>query len=153
MFGSAGTQYYWIVLLGQFVASFSNAIFFGGGPLLSETWFPSSERATATAIAGAIAPQIGISIALGITPIIIHSPLTEMVCNETLPAPEGMVEQWTSTVHQRWLYYQTAVAGLAIVTMLLTFLGERVILEWKSYKNAELAFLGLKSSVHLFWLL
>ena len=121
-----GSEYYWIVLLGQFIASISNGIFFGGAPLLSETWFPSSERATATAIGGAIAPQVGILIALGVTPVVIHSPLTEAVCNSTqnfslLSTPVG--DHWTHTIHQRWFYYQTGVAAIAVLTLLLTYFG------------------------------
>ncbi len=131
-FVSAGSQYYWIVLLGQFVAALSNVIFFGGAPLLSETWFPSNERATATAISGAIAPQLGILIAMGVTPVVIHSPLTESVCNSTqLSVPEGDVNAWTHTIHQRWLYYQIGVAGVAVVTLLLTFLGKYYTIQTK----------------------
>ena len=113
---------YWLVLFGQFVASISNAIFFGGCTLLSEVWFPSSERATATAIGGAIAPQVGILIAMGVTPVVVHSPLTVQVCNSTLHSPENVVSQWRSTIYQRWLYYQTAVAALAVITLILTIL-------------------------------
>jgi len=63
------------------VASTANSVFFGGAALLSEVWFPDSERATATAIGAAIAPQLGIMIALGLSPVIIHSDMTDPVCN------------------------------------------------------------------------
>ena len=102
-------------------------MFFGGSPQLSETWFPSSERATATAIGAAIAPQVGILIALGVTPVVIHSPLTERVCNTSntsLSALPEEVQSWSDEVYYRWLYYQCAVAGAAILTFLLTVCSE-----------------------------
>lgn len=126
-----GPQGYWLVLLGQFISSFSNLVFFGAGPLLSETWFPSSERATATALGGAIAPQLGILIAMGVTPVIIHSDLTEIVCNSSNTSVTATPEEvltWSNQVNQLWLYYQSVVAGVAVLTFLLTLCGECVAL-------------------------
>ena len=113
--------------MGQFVAATSDLVFFSGSPQLSETWFPSSERATATAIGAAIAPQVGILIALGVTPVVIHSPLTERVCNTSNTSLTGSpeeVQSWSDEVYYRWLYYQCAVAGVAILTFLLTVCSE-----------------------------
>jgi MFS family permease len=125
----AGSDYFWVVLLGQFVAAFGNTVYPVGSPLLSETWFPSSERATATAIGGAIAPQIGTLFAMGVTPMVIHSPLTERVCNTSNTASPGDVQAWKDEVYYRWLYYQSAVAGAAILAFLLTLCSESVTLE------------------------
>ena len=93
--------------------------------MLSETWFPSSERATATAISASISPQVGILIAMGVTPLVMHSSLTEAVCNKTAAVvSEGDKQVWQEEMFRRWLYYQSAVAGLAVLTMLLTVCGE-----------------------------
>lgn len=99
-------------------------VFLGGSPLLSETWFPSSERATATAIGGAMAPQLGILIAMGVTPVVIHHPLTREVCNVSVTTSPEVKQSWSNDVYSRWLYYQSAVAVVAILTFLLTVLGE-----------------------------
>lgn len=55
--GGAGSQYFSLLISGQVVSSF-NGLSTGATTLISETWFPSSERATATALGAAIAPQV-----------------------------------------------------------------------------------------------
>ena len=126
-FFSPGSQNFWVILLGQYIASTSNVVFYGAGPLLSETWFPSNERATATAIGCGISPQLGILIAMGLTPVVVHSSLTQDVCNTsnasiaTSPAVRGV---WEGVIYHRWLYYQSGVAVVAIATFLLTVCGE-----------------------------
>ena len=119
-----GPHHFWILLLGQFVVTFGNLVFAAGGPLLAETWFPSSERATATAIGAAIAPQIGVLISMGVTPVVVHSPLTEQVCNSSETELPGDLQAWSDEVYYRWLYYQCAVAGAAFLTFLLTVCGK-----------------------------
>ena len=124
---STGSQYFWIVLTGQFISSTSNALFFGGGSLLSEIWFPSSERALSTAIAGGISPQLGILLALGLTPVFIQSPLTETVCNTSMVVSETNRTAWNSAIYQRIFYYQLVVATVAVLTFLLTVLSAFVV--------------------------
>ena len=53
----AGSMYFSLLMVGQIVSSFSGIIE-GSMTLLSETWFSSSERVTATAIAASVAPQV-----------------------------------------------------------------------------------------------
>lgn len=55
--GGAGSQYFSLLITGQTVSSL-NGLMTGATSLFSETWFPSSERATATAIAASVAPQV-----------------------------------------------------------------------------------------------
>lgn len=55
----AGAGYFSLLMVGQIVSSF-NGLMMGSTTLLSEIWFPASERATATAIGAAIAPQVRI---------------------------------------------------------------------------------------------
>jgi hypothetical protein len=61
---------------------------------------------------------------MGVTPVVIHSPLTEQVCNTSVTASPGDVNAWNDEVYHRWFYYQCAVAGAAILTFLLTVCGE-----------------------------
>ena len=49
--------YFAILLAGQTVSSI-NGMIMGAVTLLSETWFPTSERVTATAISASVAPQV-----------------------------------------------------------------------------------------------
>lgn len=53
----AGAGYFSLLMVGQIVSSF-NGLMSGAPTLMSETWFPASERATATALGTAIASQV-----------------------------------------------------------------------------------------------
>ena len=53
----AWSEYFPILLTGQTISSV-NGMIMGAVTLLSETWFPSSQRVTATAISASIAPQV-----------------------------------------------------------------------------------------------
>lgn len=53
----AGSGYFYLLIIGQTVSSF-NGLMSGASTLLSETWFPASERVTATALGASIAPQV-----------------------------------------------------------------------------------------------
>lgn len=55
--GGAGSGYFSLLIGGQIVSSF-NGVMAGSITLFSETWFPSTERATATAFAASVAPQV-----------------------------------------------------------------------------------------------
>ena len=120
----SASSYFWVVLLGQFISSTSNSVFYGGAPFLSEAWFPSSERATATAIGAAIAPQLGIMLALGLSPVITHSKLTDSVCNASFYSSPEDEEEWRDDIYHRLLYYQIAVAAACIFIFIGTVLGE-----------------------------
>ena len=118
-----GSSYFWIVLLGQFVASTSNSVFFGGAALLSEVWFPDSQRATATAIGAAIAPQVGIMIALGLSPVIVHSDLTDPVCNDSFSSTPEQEMDWRNFVFYRLLFYRGGVAIICVLVFVATVIG------------------------------
>ena len=91
---------------------------------MSEIWFPSSERATATAIGAAIAPQLGLLVALGVSPIVTHNSLTDDVCNDTIYSSVDQQDIWRDFTYQRLFYYQLGVACLCIFTFMVTWLGE-----------------------------
>jgi len=60
------SEYFVILLVGQAVSSVTGMIM-GAVTLLSETWFPPSERVTATAISASVAPQVSwLSASLGV---------------------------------------------------------------------------------------
>lgn len=64
---SVGSGLFGVLLTGQTIASINNGLIWGIPPLLSDVWFPVSERATATAIGAAVAPQVS-SVGLSLIP-------------------------------------------------------------------------------------
>ena len=58
IFYNTGANYFFLLICGT-IASFNNLVSWGAGSFLSEVWFPVTERATATAIAMAVAPGVG----------------------------------------------------------------------------------------------
>ena len=64
LFLPSGRHYFWVLLSGQTVGALTNALVWGAPSLLSSVWFPPSERATATAFAGAISPQVILQIGI-----------------------------------------------------------------------------------------
>ena len=49
---------FWVMLSGQAIASLCNLLLWGTPSYLAGVWFPASERGTAAAIVGALAPQV-----------------------------------------------------------------------------------------------
>ena len=49
---------FWFVLVGTTLASFTNTLEWSAPTMLSNTWFPPNERAIATTVFGALAPQV-----------------------------------------------------------------------------------------------
>ncbi len=73
-------------MFGQTLAGLSDVFIWTAGPLLSEVWFPSRERATATAIGTAISVQVScnkivclIYISVHVVPLIIDNRLSTKV--------------------------------------------------------------------------
>ena len=58
----AGSGYFSVLLTGQTLASISNGLIWGAPGLLSEIWFPASERATSTAVGAAVSAQVRVHI-------------------------------------------------------------------------------------------
>ena len=54
----AGPYLFWLLLVGQTVASLTNAFEWTTPSLLASVWFPPSERATTSALIGAITPNV-----------------------------------------------------------------------------------------------
>ena len=53
-----GPEYFWLLLPGQALSSMPSVIEWSAPALLSAVWFPPNERALATTLVGAIAPQV-----------------------------------------------------------------------------------------------
>lgn len=58
----SGPSNFWLLLFGQTVASISNLLLWGGPSYVAGIWFPSAQRGIASAIGGALAPQVYTSI-------------------------------------------------------------------------------------------
>lgn len=61
----------WLIHIGQFLIDLAAPVAMGGPPLVSSTWFPPHQRATATAIASLMS-YVGISISFGVGPFILN---------------------------------------------------------------------------------
>ena len=55
-----GNNYFFLLLFGQTFIAVQNVIEWSAPALLSAVWFPPHERAVATALVGAVAPQVGV---------------------------------------------------------------------------------------------
>ncbi|XP_064393751.1 heme transporter FLVCR1-like [Halichondria panicea] len=122
-----GSNYFWITMFGQTLAGLSDVFIWTAGPLLSEVWFPSRERATATAIGTAISVQSGVLLGLGLTPFIVHSDLSLQfaVCgNTTIPpfANPGETKEWSDFIFSRLLYFNIGVAALSLLAFIFTLI-------------------------------
>ena len=60
-----------LIHIGQFLIDLAAPVAMGGPPLVSSTWFPPHQRATATAIASLMS-YVGISISFGVGPFILN---------------------------------------------------------------------------------
>ncbi|XP_048585410.1 solute carrier family 49 member 4 isoform X2 [Nematostella vectensis] len=81
----------WLINLGQLVSMLPSAALNGGAPFVSAVWFPSNERATATAL-GVVATSLGIALSFVIGPqmvpdeCLVHN--KSQKTNQTLPSQE-----------------------------------------------------------------
>ena len=53
-----GPNLFWLLLVGQAVASLTNIFEWTVPSLIASVWFPPSERATSSALVGAITPNV-----------------------------------------------------------------------------------------------
>ena len=60
-----------LIHTGQFLNDLAAPVAMGGPPLVSSTWFPPNQRATATAIAS-LTSYVGISISFGVGPFVLN---------------------------------------------------------------------------------
>lgn len=60
-----------LIHVGQFLNDLAAPVAMGGPPLVSSTWFPPHQRATATAISSLMS-YVGISVSFGIGPFVLN---------------------------------------------------------------------------------
>jgi len=71
--------------LGQFFCMAGGPVALGGSPLLSATWFPPSERTTATAI-GTLTGYFGLAVAFAVGPAMVPDVVMQTnVSNASIP--------------------------------------------------------------------
>jgi len=119
----AGSRYFGLLLTGQTIASINNGLIWGAPGLLSEVWFPASERATATALGAAVSPQLGILVAFALGPVLVGRSDTNEVCgNESYYPSRDTTEfsVWSQTISTQMFYYLLGQAVLSLVILVLT---------------------------------
>jgi len=126
-FDSIGPDYFWLLLVGQTIAAVCNVLIWGAPSLLSEVWFPESERATATAFGGGISPQLGVMLAFALSPVLVGRSDTDEVCGNNSHSPlsrdTAQFEDWSNTIFNQLFYYLLGQTILALAVYLLTFIG------------------------------
>ncbi|KAM7447983.1 Solute carrier 49 member 4 [Porites harrisoni] len=61
----------WLIHIGQFLNDLAAPVAMGAPPLVSSTWFPPHQRATATAISSLMS-YVGISVSFGVGPFVLN---------------------------------------------------------------------------------
>ena len=123
---SIGPDHFWLLLVGQTIAAVCNVLIWGAPSLLSEIWFPESERATATAIGGGISPQLGVMLAFALSPVLVVRSDTNEVCGNDTHQPDRDTAQfadWSHTISNQLFYYLLGQTVLTLAVYLLTFIG------------------------------
>lgn len=106
---------------GQFFCMAGGPVALGGSPLLSATWFPPSERTTATAI-GILAGYFGLAVAFAVGPAMVPDVVMQTnVSNASIPDSTQNLAKLTDQ------QYGTHILNLAYVQLyfcvyLFTFL-------------------------------
>uniref|UniRef100_A0A1X7VCQ1 Major facilitator superfamily (MFS) profile domain-containing protein n=1 Tax=Amphimedon queenslandica TaxID=400682 RepID=A0A1X7VCQ1_AMPQE len=122
-FAGSNPNYFWLLLMGQGVSSFTNVLEWSAPSLMSAVWFPQNERAFATASVGATAPQVGILLSLFIGPLAVHDSRTDTVCNTTITIRgSASFIEWQDKIYSQMLYYFLGQAVLATVLLPITFM-------------------------------
>ncbi|EDO48894.1 predicted protein, partial [Nematostella vectensis] len=105
----------WLIHIGQFLNDLGAPVAMGAPPLLSSTWFPPNQRATATAIS-TLTSYVGISASFLVAPFIVNpNDFTNNTFHNNMTvgkARDGI---------QIYLYAELGLAGLLLVLVLLYF--------------------------------
>lgn len=109
-----------LINVGQFIIMAGGPVAIGAPPLVSATWFPPSERTTATAI-GTLAGYFGIAMAFAVGPAMVHKdfPLPSTVSN--LSALET-IENLAKVMNHRITQYTIFEVGLCAAVFLCVLL-------------------------------
>ena len=107
--------------LGQFLVMSGGPVALGAPPLVSATWFPPSERTTATAI-GALTGYFGIAIAFAVGPAMVPNEVVESTVSN-LSAPEEIQNLAKISNRQitRYTYFEIGLCAAVFLCILLYF--------------------------------
>ena len=133
-----GPEFFWLLLAGQTFGSLTNVFEWSAPSLLACVWFPPSERASASALLGAIAPnvgsmhvtsaaftltlQFGIMVGLAVGPFWVQNPNTNYICNATIAVPRSSPAflDWQGDIGFKMYYY---LLGQAVFASIIAVLG------------------------------
>ncbi|XP_032222450.1 solute carrier family 49 member 4 homolog isoform X2 [Nematostella vectensis] len=119
----------WLIHIGQFLNDLGAPVAMGAPPLLSSTWFPPNQRATATAIS-TLTSYVGISASFLVAPFIVnpndftnntfHNNMSGVNMFSLVMTREQAVGKARDGI-QIYLYAELGLAGLLLVLVLLYF--------------------------------
>lgn len=95
-----------LIHTGQFLNDLAAPVAMGAPPLVSSTWFPPNQRATATAISS-LTSYVGISISFGVGPFVLNPSEVADPPTVNVTAPDSVAAGSNSTMNSWvWLSYQ-----------------------------------------------
>lgn len=107
--------------LGQFLVMAGGPVAIGAPPLLSATWFPSSERTTATAI-GTLAGYFGIAIAFAVGPAMVPNVIVQTnVSNSSISSSIENLAKITDHQLRKYAYFELGLCTAVFLCVLLYF--------------------------------
>ena len=107
--------------LGQFFCMASGTVALGAPPLVSATWFPPSERTTATAI-GALAGSFGIAAAFVVGPAIVPSVVGQTnVSNVSISDSYQDIKKLIDKQILQYTYFELALCTVVFFCVLVHF--------------------------------
>ena len=70
--------------------------------------------------------QIGALVMFAITPVVVHSDLTDSVCNSSAPPDSAAHAQWSDEIYTQFSYLLLVQAGIAVLLILPALFGKAV---------------------------
>lgn len=105
-----------LINAGQFITMAGGPVAIGAPPLVSATWFPPSERTTATAI-GTLAGYFGIAMAFAVGPAMVPSTVSNLSASET---KENLAKVMNHQITQ-YTFLEVGLCAAVFVCVLLYF--------------------------------
>ena len=107
--------------VGQFIIMAGGTVALSAPPLVSATWFPPSERTTATAIS-ALAGSFGISVAFVVGPAMVRNKVPESIISNSsnLEKMQNLVEIMSHRITQ-YSFFQVGLCITTFICVLLYF--------------------------------
>lgn len=119
-FAGTDPHYFWLIIIGQLVASIANTIEWSAPSLFSSVWFPAHQRATVTAILGSACVQAGALLSYVLGTQIVHSDDTSEVCGPNTSVTSDQYASWSNDIYYRLFYYQLGHSIFATLMFIVT---------------------------------